>query len=94
MRMRYFWAQNGPFAQTIIFLEKKLLILFSFTYWRLSLSKIFKKILTADPEFWGPKWPICPNEDFLKKPVHKPCFHLCLCTCQKSKPDINLLMKY
>ena len=83
MRMRHFWAQNGPFAQTRIFLEKKLL--FSFTYWPLSLSKIFLKILTADREFWGPKWPICPNEDFLKKPVHKPCFHLCLRTSQKMK---------
>ena len=61
----------------------------------------FKKILPADPELWGctifgpkmahfPKW-----EFFFRKPVNEPCFfHLCLSTCQKSKSDINLLVKY
>ena len=61
----------------------------------------FKKILTADPELWGctifgpkmvhfPKW-----EFFFRKPVNEPCFfHSCLSTCQKSKSDINLLVKY
>ena len=30
-----------------------------------------------------------------RKPVNEPCFfHLCLSTCQKSKSDINLLVKY
>ena len=57
----------------------------------------FKKILTADPELW---WctifgPIYPNENFSRKSVNKPCFfHSCLSTRQKSKSDINLLMKY
>ena len=50
MRMRNFWAQNGPFPQMRI---------------------------------------------FFRKPVNEPCFfHSCLSTCQKSKSDINLLMKY
>ena len=32
---------------------------------------------------------------FFTKPVNKPCFfHSCLSTCQKSKSDINLLVKY
>ena len=49
MRMRNFWAQNGPF----------------------------------------------PQMRFFQKPVNKPCFfHSCLSTCQKSKSDINLLVKY
>ena len=50
MRMRNFWAQNGPFPQMRI---------------------------------------------FFKKPVNEPCFfHSCLSTCQKSKSNINLLVKY
>ena len=45
--------------------------------------------------FLGPKWSICPNENFFRKPVNEPCFfHSCLSTCQKSKSDINLLVKY
>ena len=45
--------------------------------------------------FLGPKWPISPNEHFFRKPINEPCFfHSCLSTCQKSKSDINLLMKY
>ena len=32
---------------------------------------------------------------FFRKPVNEPCFFLsCLSTCQKSKSDINLLVKY
>ena len=48
-----------------------------------------------DAQFLGPKWPICPNENFFKKPVNEPCFfHSCLSTGQRSKSDINLLVKY
>ena len=55
MRMRNFWAQNGPFPQMRIFF-------FFF---------------------------------FLRKPVNEPCFfYSCLSACQKSKSDINLLVKY
>ena len=61
----------------------------------------FKKILPVDPELCGcaifgpkiahfPKW-----EFFFRKPVNEPYFfYLCLSTWQKSKPDINLLVKY
>ena len=32
---------------------------------------------------------------FFRKPVNEPCsFYSCLSTCQKSKSDINLLVKY
>ena len=33
--------------------------------------------------------------DFFRKPINEPCFfHSCLSTYQKSKSDINLLVKY
>ena len=47
----------------------------------------FKKILPT--QFLG------PNENFCRKLVNEPCFfHSCLSKCQKSKPDIDLLVKY
>ena len=61
----------------------------------------FKKILPADPQLWGcavfgpkmvhfPKW-----EFFFRKLVNEPCFfHSYLSTCQISKSDIYLLVKY
>ena len=78
----------------------KLSISFSSTYWSLSLCKILQKFLQwiqsyEDAPFQGPKQPIYPNENFFRKPFNKPCsFRPCLSTCQKSKSDINLLMKY
>ena len=60
-----------------------------------------KKILPVYPELWGctilgsklthfPKW-----EFVLNKPVNEPFFfHSCLSTCQKSKSDVNPLLKY
>ena len=51
--------------------------------------------VNKDAQFLGPEWPISPNENFFRKPVHEPCFfYSCLSTCQKSKSDINLLVKY
>ena len=53
------------------------------------------KSLTADPPFFVPKWATSPNDKFFRKPVNEPCyFHSCLYACQKSKSDINLLMKH
>ena len=47
-----------------------------------------------DAPFLGPKWPISPNENLFRKPVHGPCFFYSgLSTCQKSKSDINLLVE-
>ena len=80
--------------------RKKFLLLFSSTYWPLSLCKILKKFLRwiqsyEDAPFLDPKLPICPNKNFFRKPINKPCsFHSCLSTCQKSKSYINLLIKY
>ena len=78
----------------------KLLKSFSSTYQHFPLCKILKKFFQRiqsyeDAQFLGPKWPISPNENFFRKPVNKPCFfHSCLSTSQKSKSDINLLVKY
>ena len=61
-----------------------------------NLKKFLQQIQSyEDAAFLGPKWPICPNDNSSGNPVNKSCsFHLCLCTCQKSMSDINLLMKY
>ena len=77
----------------------KLLISFSYYYpFRCAKFKktIFQQIQSYEnAQFLGPKWHISPNENFFRKPVNKPCFfHSCLSTCQKSKSDINLLVKY
>ena len=63
-------------------------------------------LLTPYPELWGctifrPKmayyWPfgLFQMRIFFRKRVYEPCFfHLCLSISQKSKSDINLLVKY
>ena len=82
-----------------IFFGKIINIIFIYLL-ALSLCKILKKFFQRiqsyeDAQFLGPKWPISPNENFFRKPVNEPCFfHSCLSTCQKSKSDINLLVKY
>ena len=61
----------------------------------------FKKILLADLELrgcanvWVQNDPFPKMRIFFRKPVNEPCFfHSCLSTCQKSKSNINLLVKY
>ena len=82
------------------FFGEKSLILFSSTYWPISLSQIFNKFLQQtqgceDASFLDPKWANFPQRKFFRKPVDKPSFcHSSLSTFQKSKSDINLLMKY
>ena len=45
--------------------------------------------------FWAQNGPFPQMRIFFKKPVNEPCFfHSCLSTCQKSKSDIDLLVKY
>ena len=94
-----FGPKMAHLSWTNFFWYKPLLLLSS-TYWPFSLCKIFKKFFQRiqsyeDAQFLGPKWPISPNENFFRKPVNEPCFfHSCLSTWQKSKSDINLLVKY
>ena len=88
-----FGSRKAHLSWTNCFKVQTIVITF---YWPFSSCKI----LSVDPElcawqFLGPKWPISPNENFFRKPVNEPCsFHSCLSTCQKSKWDINLLVKY
>ena len=99
VRMCHFRTQNGPFAPNKIFFGE-LLISFSSTYQPLLLCKILKKFFQRiqsyeDAQFFGQKWPISTNENFFRKPVNEHFFfHSCLSTCQKSKSNINLLVKY
>ena len=79
----------------------KPLLLLSSANWPFSLCKFLKKILPVDLELWGcaifgPKMgPFPLLTMFFRKPVNEPCFfHSCLSICQKSKSDINLLVKY
>ena len=45
--------------------------------------------------FWTYNNPFAQMIIFFRKPVNEPCsFHSCLSTCQKSKSDISLLLKY
>ena len=93
-----FSSPKWPICAEEIFQYKSLLL--SSTYQPFSLCKILKKLLQGiqsyeDAPFLGPKWHIYPNENFFRKSVNKPCsFHSFLSTCQKSKSDINLVMKY
>ena len=93
-----FLGQNGPFAPNKNFLGKSL-ILFLSTYWPISLCQILI-FFTIDPELWGfvdfrTKMGQFDQSKIFLGPVNKPSsYHSCLSTFQKSKSDINLLMKY
>ena len=84
---------------TIFFWYKPLLLLSS-TYWPFSLCKILKNSSSGSRvmrmcNFWAQNGPFPQMRIFFRKPVNEPCFfHSCLSTCQKSKSDINLLVKY
>ena len=70
MRMGRFWVQNGPFAPNNNFFVKSL-ILFSSTYWPLSLCKILKNSYNGSRvkmcHFWNQHEPICPNDFFFSE---------------------------
>ena len=66
-------AKKIKLPQMNFFLEKQL-IKFSCTYWPLSFCKILKKFLGLiqsyeDVPFSGPKWPICPEQNFLVQTI-------------------------
>ena len=88
-----------PICQKHFFLVQTIIITFIYLlalFIVQNLKKFLQRIQSyEDAQFLGPKWPISPNENFFRKPVNEPCFfHSCLSTCQKSKSDINLLVKY
>ena len=92
-----FLTQNGPFAS--IFFWKIVTIILIYLLVPFIVENL-KKILPLDPELWecaflAPKMAYFPNENCFRKPVHEPCFfYSCLSIRQKSKSDINLLLKY
>ena len=99
MRMCHFRVQNTPICPEQNFLVQTIIITFIYLlalFIVQNLKKFFQRIQSyEDVQFLGPKWPISPNENFFRKPVNEPCFfYSCLSTCQKSKSDINLLVKY
>ena len=61
-----------------------------------NFKRFFQQIRSyKDVQFLCPKRPVSSNKNFFRKPVHESCFfYSCLSTCQKSKSDINLLVKY
>ena len=82
------------------FFWHKPLLLLSSTYGPFHCTK-FKINLTMDPElwmlhhFWAQSGPFTSNKFFFRKPLSEPCFFCsCLSTRQKSKSDVNLLVKY
>ena len=99
MRMCHFRAQNGPFVLNKFFLVQTIIITFIYLlalFIVQNLKKFLQRIQSyEDAQFLGPKWPISPNENFFRKPVNEPCFfHSSISTCQKSKSDVNLFVKY
>ena len=99
MRMCHFQVQSVPFVLNKSFLVQTIIITFIYLLALFDVQDLKKNIQRIqsyeDAQFLGPKWPISPNDNFFRKPFHKPCFfHSCLSTCQKSKSDINLLVKH
>ena len=97
MRIAIFGAKMVHLPQ--FFFGKKINIIFIYLLAPFTVQN-FKNFLHRiqsyeDAQFWDPKWPTCPNENFFRKPVTGPCsFHSCVSKCKKSKSDINLLIKY
>ena len=91
MRMYYFWAQNGPFPWTKVFLVKTINITFMYLLAPFTVQNFEKNAWSGSTvmrmhHFWAQKGPFAPNKNFFIKPVNKPCsFHSCLSTFQKSK---------
>ena len=85
---KFFFGTNHYYYVTFIYLLNLFIAQ--------NLKKFLRRIQSyKDAQFLGPKWHISPNENFFRKPVSEPCFfHSYLSTCQKSKSDINLLLKY
>ena len=90
-----FGTKTAHLSWTKIFLVYTIVITFIYL-WPFSSCKILKKsyngsrIMTMH-YFWAQRDPFT----FFRKTVNEPCFfYSCLSTCQKSKSDINLLVKY
>ena len=99
LRMPHFWAQNGSFAPNNFF--KKIIkiilicLLAPFIAQNLKKNSSSRSWVVRMRNFWAQNGLFPQMRIFFRKPVNEPCFfHSCLSTCQKSKSDINLLVKY
>ena len=77
--MCHFRAQNGPFVLNKIFLVQSIIITFIYLL-ALFIVQNLKKFLQPiqsyeDVPFLGPKWPICPEQNFFGT-NHYYYFHL------------------
>ena len=86
-------AKKIKLPQMNLFLAKQL-IKFSWTYWPLSFCKFLKKFLGRiqsyeDVPFLGPKWPICPEQNFFGT-NHYYYFHLPIGPFHCAKFEKNL----
>ena len=96
----HFRVQSGPFVLNIFFLVQ--IIITSSAISPFHCAKFLKKKLTADPpELSGctifcPKMGHFPKWNFFSEKllISLVSFYACLSTSQKSKSDINLLIKY
>ena len=94
----HLWAQNGPFGPNKNFVGKFLISFSSIS--PLHCAKFLKNSSSRSRvmrmhNFWAQNGPFPQMRIFFRKPVNEPrFFHSCLSTCQKSKSDINLLVKY
>ena len=94
-----FGPKMAHLSWTKFFWYKPLLLLSS-TYWPFSLCKILKNSsgefrVMRMHNFCTQNGPFPQMRIFFRKPVCETCFfHSSLSTCQKSKSDINLLVKY
>ena len=104
VRMSHLWIQLGEFAPpppapkffcVEIYWYHFHLTISCFHCAKFQKSSSSRSRVMRMCNFFGIKWLICPNDNFFRKSVNEPCsFHSYLLTCQKSKWDINLLVKY
>ena len=74
MRMCHFRAQNDPFVLNKFFLVQTIIIIFIYLL-PLFIVQNFKKFLQRiqsyeDVPFLGPKWSICPKQNFFWKIIN------------------------
>ena len=97
VRMHHFWAQNGPFAPNCFLKIINIILIYllaSFIVQNFKNSSSGSRVMMMH-NFWAQNGQFAQMSIFFRKPVNEPCFfHWCLSTCQKSKSDINLLVKY
>ena len=93
-----FLGHNGPFVPNKHFLGKIINITFIYLLTNFivpNLKKIYNRPTVMRMHHFGPEMDQFAQINIFLKTVNKPSsYHSCLSTFQKSKSDINLLMKY